>query len=316
MSGVTAAPAGKAVGTNITRTTSFEHWHGLISGTTVPIAASTDRHAAFRGSMEAQLIDDVALVRTESVPQSVSRTQQLCRTGSEPMVKVLVQRRGRALIEQNSRQSAVTDGYFTVYDTAAPYTLTQTTDFGADVVLIPRSRLPITMNVFEVVQQKPVSTRRGPGEIFLSHLDSFLRQSDACSPNVASRCVSVLIELLAATLTELPTKSLSADAMRESAIRWIDRHLSDPDLDPAQIAAATGISVRYLHRLFEGSGTTVSSYIRSKRMQRIRADLLDPSLRDLTITRIGARWGTPDSAHLSRLFRKEFGCSPSDIRRW
>ena len=40
----------------------------------------------------------------------------------------------------------------------------------------------------------------------------------------------------------------------------------------------------------------------------------DPSRRDETVTSIGARWGLTNPAHLSRLFRDEFGVSPTEYR--
>jgi AraC-like DNA-binding protein len=42
------------------------------------------------------------------------------------------------------------------------------------------------------------------------------------------------------------------------ARRYVDRHLADPDLSPAGVAAALRISVRALHLLFEPTGTSFS----------------------------------------------------------
>ena len=74
------------------------------------------------------------------------------------------------------------------------------------------------------------------------------------------------------------------------------------------------MSKRYLHRLFEEDGSTVSGWIRQLRLERCRRDLADPSRRDETVTSIGARWGLTNPAHLSRLFRDVFGVSPTEYR--
>jgi AraC-like DNA-binding protein len=42
------------------------------------------------------------------------------------------------------------------------------------------------------------------------------------------------------------------------------------------VAAAFGISTRYLHRLFEREHETVAQYIRDRRLERCRLLLLDP----------------------------------------
>jgi AraC-like DNA-binding protein len=90
--------------------------------------------------------------------------------------------------------------------------------------------------------------------------------------------------------------------------------LDDPSLTPADVASATHISTRYLHRLFEAEGLTVSAWIRRRRLEGCRRDLGDPARRNETVTSIGARWGLMNPSHLSRLFREEYGISPSEYR--
>ncbi|MFD5432690.1 hypothetical protein ACFWJ4_11020 [Kitasatospora sp. NPDC127067] len=48
---------------------------------------------------------------------------------------------------------------------------------------------------------------------------------------------------------------------------YIVHHLGDPELSPERVARAHHISVRYLHRLFEGEGATVGRLV-----QRLRLD--------------------------------------------
>jgi AraC-like DNA-binding protein len=48
----------------------------------------------------------------------------------------------------------------------------------------------------------------------------------------------------------------------------IRERLADPDLSPSTIAAETGISARYLQKLFNMRGTTCSHFINSLRLDR------------------------------------------------
>jgi AraC-like DNA-binding protein len=96
---------------------------------------------------------------------------------------------------------------------------------------------------------------------------------------------------------------------------FIEANLGDPELAPEQIARATFISTRYLHKLFEAEGTSVCRWIRESRLERCRRDLLDPALAGETILAISSRWGLPGPEHFSRLFRSAYGCSPSELRR-
>ena len=96
---------------------------------------------------------------------------------------------------------------------------------------------------------------------------------------------------------------------------FIEQHLGDADLTPGLVAAAHFISVRYLYRLFETQGTTVAAWIRFRRLERCRADLGDPAFGVVPVSAIAARWGLPDSAHFSRLFRRTYGQPPAEYRR-
>jgi AraC-like DNA-binding protein len=58
----------------------------------------------------------------------------------------------------------------------------------------------------------------------------------------------------------------------------------------------------------------VADWIRSRRLERCRRDLLDPALATRTVEAIGERWGLTDAAHFSRVFRRRFGAPPAEYR--
>jgi len=95
---------------------------------------------------------------------------------------------------------------------------------------------------------------------------------------------------------------------------FIEEHLGEADLAPAQIAAAHHISLRELHKLFHASGTTVAGWIRQRRLEHCEHDLRDPRWQARPVAAVGARWGYPDPAHFSRLFKAAYGVGPRDYR--
>ena len=56
-------------------------------------------------------------------------------------------------------------------------------------------------------------------------------------------------------------------------------------------------------------------YIRDKRIDRCRRDLLDASLADDSILEIANRWGFANAAHFSRTFSSVFGQAPREFRK-
>ena len=95
---------------------------------------------------------------------------------------------------------------------------------------------------------------------------------------------------------------------------FIDQNLADPELSPATIAAAQHISERYLYVVFAGQGMSVAAWIRDRRLQHCRRDLVNPAMRDCSVAAIGTRWGFASPAHFSRVFRRTFGVTPGQYR--
>lgn len=95
----------------------------------------------------------------------------------------------------------------------------------------------------------------------------------------------------------------------------IERRLDDPDLTPAHVAQAEGISERYLQKLFEGAGDNFTHYLRERRLHHTWAELSSPANTHQSVSEIAFRWGFNDAAHFSRSFRERFGVSPREFRR-
>jgi AraC-like DNA-binding protein len=97
-------------------------------------------------------------------------------------------------------------------------------------------------------------------------------------------------------------------------ILFIEEHLADPDLSPAVIAQKHHISPRYLQLIFSEQGTTVGTWIRSRRLAKCRAELAHLS-KDRSVTEIAMDWGFNDAAYFSRSFSSAYGISPREFRR-
>src|SRR5262249_26112510 len=108
--------------------------------------------------------------------------------------------------------------------------------------------------------------------------------------------------------------SWARTALTYRAKAFIDDHLGDAKLNPATIAEALGISLRYLQALFQAEGTTVSDWIWCKRLERSRRRLTDPLLAHESIAQIALGCGFTELAHFSRRFKAAFDQSPSEYR--
>ncbi|MFD5604307.1 helix-turn-helix domain-containing protein, partial [Streptomyces sp. NPDC127064] len=100
------------------------------------------------------------------------------------------------------------------------------------------------------------------------------------------------------------------DGLLRDIKAFVEDHLADADLSPASIAAAHHISVRYLHHLFQRDRRSVGAYVRRRRLERCRADLVAPALVRRGVGQVGRRWGFRDPAVFSRAFKSAYGVTP------
>lgn len=187
------------------------------------------------------------------------------------------------------------------------------------VIMFPHEAVDLPRD--EVAQVTAVRFPRdeGLGRVINPFFVELGRNMDQLSGSHATRLVHSALDLLVTMLSqELHQRRHGAVGPARSLARevreYILEHLGDPDLTPASIAQAHYISIRHLYTIFSEEGETVSAWIRSRRLERIRRDLIDPLHADRPVSAIAARWGLLDAAHFSRLFKAEYGQSPTAYR--
>lgn len=112
-----------------------------------------------------------------------------------------------------------------------------------------------------------------------------------------------------------PTGPTTRRAVRV-ACEFIDRNLARP-ISVNEVATAAGVSTRTIQNQFmEDLHQTPTSYIRNRRLERVRADLADARpMNGITVTDIAARWGFTHLGRFSVTYRARFGESPSKTLR-
>lgn len=103
-----------------------------------------------------------------------------------------------------------------------------------------------------------------------------------------------------------------ATVLIEKAQRIIQARLFDPTLGAETLQRELGVSRSRLYRLFEPFGG-VMHYIQHRRLLDAHSALTDPN-DQRRIIEIAEQRCFNDGTEFSRAFRREFGCSPTDVR--
>jgi AraC-like DNA-binding protein len=104
-------------------------------------------------------------------------------------------------------------------------------------------------------------------------------------------------------------------AARLHAIKQdVAANLGRCDLSVAQLAERHGCTPRLIQRLFEMEGTTLTDYLLAQRLARAHRMLTDPRRAAEKISTIAFDAGFGDLSYFNRVFRRQYGETPSAAR--
>ena len=300
----------------------YDAWRRIVCDTLGPLDLRSDPDVPLSGEIEAGHLGpvNVGLVQT-STPHSVHRTPGLIRRGSSELYRVVLAISGNPRIEQDGRAAQLRPGEFAIYDFARPYELAYDSAVRLAVFGFPRDLLALPPGSADRVTAVAIAADQGTGALASPVLRRVVLDLETYRPASAARLSTVMMDLVTTAVAERAghAESLQIESRERTLLlriyAFIEQNLGEMDLSPGIVAAAHHVSVRYLHRLFEAQDTTVAAWIRQRRLERCRRDLADPALVAVPVSAVAARWGLPDSAHFSRLFRRAYGLPPAEYRR-
>jgi len=271
---------------------------------------------AFHGSIETKRVGSLDLSRFSSSSLRFSKFP-IENVHAEKFCTIITQLEGVRTYSQSNRAVILNPGDSTLIDSTLPWS----SECGGDCVRLylraPRWLIENRLRVSTLPVANRISGTCALGATLFHLANSLYRQAEHLSPPEARAMIEAYFDIWSACVVHRgaePSIIRSSVELYSRIETFIEEHLADPALNPSNIAAAAGMSVRHLHRLFAQRGCTVGDWIRECRLDRCRRDLADPRFRERTVTDIAFYWGFSESAHFSRSFKKQFGVSPRAFR--
>lgn len=300
-------------------TTSTADFARLASEVFVPLAVDTTERVTFRAQLDHRAAGHVEISQIRATRHLVEHDLSAAAT-SGGSLKFGLQLGGRCVVEQDGRTAVLEPGDMVAYDTARPYRLEFPQEARLLVLMLPGSGLGLGPGAAASVTAVRLPGDQGVSALAADFLSGLSDRMHVLVGRSAVRVGRSAADLVGAVLAERTEDQAGDDtawgpeALRSAARGFMEDHLADPRLDPAMVAAHLYLSVRRLHEIFQGEPSSLSAWIRHRRLERCRLDLLEPALAHRPVSRIGAAWGFPDPAHFSRVFKQEFGISPAQFR--
>jgi len=296
----------------------LESWSEILAATHLAFEVhSTDRTPAeFRGTVTRRPIGDLMLVDCAASPFLGHRSRAVMRPDvkHEEILGFQLVCRGIETVSEGSRGLALSPGNVVLWDGQQPTDVEIVEAFHKRTLLFPRDRVLAVCPRLAELRALPPLDDNGPARLLVRYMNALALEQPKLEAAAGFAAANAALELLrAAVEPSVPTSRAAArEAMRAEIRRYARTHLQDPELGPASIARAYSISVRALHALFEDVDASVAGLVRSERLARCLEDLQRPN--GGSVTDIAFRWGFCDAAHFSRVFKRAYGVTPSDVR--
>lgn len=287
------------------RVRNLSGWQDLIRERFVALDIRPGAGPAVRGRVESHAVGPLVVADVRSVAQTFRRTSGLIARHGEDRLQVGLVRAGDVQLDQDGRVSRVPPGSFVLYDTTRPFTWTMTGDWRMVVFTWPRETVPIDDRRLPSLTSRPM--RDGASTVVARAALTELGRMGAVDGVEGVQLAGRVAELVLAAV-DLRAPS---DLLRQ-VLDLIEARLDDPALCPEALARACHLSLRSLHRLFADQPRSLSRWIRHRRLERARAELV--AVPDRPIAVVAARYCFSDPTVFARAFREEFGCSPRDFR--
>lgn len=226
---------------------------------------------------------------------------------------------GSAVLNDGQSEATIEAGDIVFGPTGMAASLQLKTRFRLLFLTAPRLALDHRLVAPRSLRIGHLPAASGPNHVFSGLLRAVADTLEDLTGDQLRPVELAVTEFLVATLaTEAPEARGPATIRRAHLHRirqTIETLLAEPDLTLGRVAEAEGVSPRYLQKLFASENESFTHYIRLRRLERCRLDLLSPRYSDHSISSICFRWGFNGSAHFSRAFRDQYGLSPRELRR-
>jgi AraC family transcriptional activator of tynA and feaB len=269
---------------------------------------------SFSGWLRHMSVSGLTAVDIRCNAHRFERNHRDVRLDDRDHYKAVFQVAGHSTLHQNDQCVQLAVGDVALLDVTRPITCVSDGSVRRLSLNLPRRSLVSHLG-FE--PQGGIHRRSGAsaGRLLYDVVLDALEGGGSASPRVDSFMQLAVYDLLGALFTpaDPPPSARYANKLFMRIRGLIKERFADPDFGPAEAASESGISLRYLQKLFTQRGLTCTEFIYSLRLNQAarlldRRKLLSSSE---PISGIAYDCGFRDYTHFARKFRGRFGCSPA-----
>ena len=275
--------------------------------------------------MEEKLSVDATILRLPGVGVADSRTTAFRTTRSRAMAKgaddyiFFMCLEGAASFSHLGREASIQAGQAILLSSSDPHVIDRAMSHHL-FISIPKAALgPMAANA-DAALMAPMSCVGEKFSLLANYVRLLMQEPDLAASELCWLAANHIQDLIAVTIgaTQDATEIASGRGIRAARLRAIkadiDSNLVDGDVGADALAGRHGVSPRYIRKLFEGEGTSLSQFVLGRRLARVHRALLDSRPTHRTIGAIAFDAGFGDLSTFNHAFRQRFGMTPSEAR--
>ncbi|MEZ0069823.1 AraC-like DNA-binding protein [Streptacidiphilus sp. MAP12-20] len=295
-------------------------WQQALSRAFARVEVTAYDPGGWAASLASTRLGSLQIADESSGPATVLRGPEAVDADPCGHVVARLQVNGTARVFQDDRSVQLRPGSLTFLDLSRPFKIVLPQPQRARTLMVPRSVLGLGESALRRFTATLVeAVDGGAGALLLPLVAGIGREISGGSLPVREQAARAVADLLAALAADhaartVPDRRPAAQSLFARITASVEASLGDPGLSPQAIADQHGVSLRYLHQLFQRQGSTVSGWIRCRRLEGARLELAHPGAARRTISAVAARWGFTNASHFSRAFRDAYGMSPNQWR--
>lgn len=296
----------------VPHTRAIDYWNEVLTENVIELNVRSDVPRGFGGHIAATPLADQAAFLI-----SARHNQHAVHAGRTPRADHFVlihMRSGHIDLSTRARSARLNVGDIVLLSAAEAYRFESPARTSSLVLQFGHAWLKRRLPLVDDCIGRRVDGQQGWGRTLSSALWNIEPAASSAARQPPAGVADQVAGLL--TLALEPQRATGRGDGLLARIHDVMRHrFDDPALGPGDVAAAVGISKRYLHQLCAGSGATFNQHLFGLRIDHACRLLGNAANDALTITEIAFACGFADASYFSRVFRQRLQLTPSEYRR-